>query len=463
MEGHERAKLRLPAKATAYHIATSVIIKAIGILSTPIFTRLLSESEYGSYSFFVAVLGIASSISSAVYSGGILYGAFGSLSKNGVCKSAFSLSLILNAVICILSFAFLAKQPLLILLLFLQLCCDSLIGIYSVRAKHSYDYTTSCALALFAALGSTLLSLILVEGAEAGYLGRIYGTLIASLLVAFTILPKVIFRTKISLRSPEAKYVADNAIPFIPHAFASSVITQADKLIVAYFIGSRALAKYTVAHSLGAGLLFAVGALGSVLSPWIVRKLSTHRTEAIREPVRILFILLCSATVALTAVGPELLRFLAPGDYSEAIGAVYPTAIATLPTFLCSVYSIMLVYAENSSLASRSSVIGAAANIVFCLILIPTLEYVGAAIALLLSDTVRLTAEHYYLSRSGMSNLIPLNSLLYTFCVCAVGVCASALLYNYAWARLLILVPSSAIAISALLESRKYIFESSKQ
>ena len=74
MEGTLKGKkINTPARASLWYVLTSVITKAIGLFVTPIFTRVLSSAEYGSYTLYMSCLGLFSVISTAAFSAGVIY------------------------------------------------------------------------------------------------------------------------------------------------------------------------------------------------------------------------------------------------------------------------------------------------------------------------------------------------------------------------------------------------------
>ena len=66
-------ELKLPARATLWYMSAAVIGKGVSFLSTPFFTRLMSGEEYGTFTLYITLLGVASVICSAVYSGSGVY------------------------------------------------------------------------------------------------------------------------------------------------------------------------------------------------------------------------------------------------------------------------------------------------------------------------------------------------------------------------------------------------------
>ena len=65
--------LRLPAKATIYYTLSAALAKAVGILTTPIFTRILSGEDYGKYTFYMSWLGLCTTVCTSVISQAVIY------------------------------------------------------------------------------------------------------------------------------------------------------------------------------------------------------------------------------------------------------------------------------------------------------------------------------------------------------------------------------------------------------
>ena len=460
MTEKSKTELRIPARASVWYIGTSIITKALGILMTPIFTRLLTGEEYGAYALYMSYLGIGSLICASLFSGSVIYkGLKEHEESDSFITSVIGVNSIFCLLVCLFLFAFSGFNIDFSILLFLQLLSDTIIGIYTVKCRYSYDYQKVAGVTLLTATLSPILSILLIRGAGMGYHGRIYGLLIATLIMAVPLLFKMLWRSPRLFEKEASKYIIAHSIPLLPHAISGAVVAQADKLIISGILGAVALAKYSVAHSVGVGLLFVVSALGSALNPWIMRKLSQAKTETVGELIRLLTFMLCSATLLLIALTPELMRFLAPREYSEAIGAILPIALATIPSFAASVCTMGLVFSEKGGCASAASLISAAVNISANLIFVPLFDYTGAGISLMLANIALFGVSYLYLSKIAHADIIPIKSAASAFTVTAFWGILIALLYNQSWARMLLLIPPTVIGLGALLESRRYIFE----
>ncbi len=455
-----KQKLRLPARASLWYIGASAIAKAIGILATPIFTRLLTGEEYGAYALYMSYLGIGSLICSPLSSGAVIYKGLDKYKNDGsFLTSVFWTNSVICALICILLFAFGRLDASFLPFLFIQLLCDIVIGIYGTKCRFNYDYIKAAGVSVLVALSAPIISILLIKGIDIGFRGRIYGLLIASTVMAVPLFYTILRDSGKIYDRDAGKYLLTHAIPLLPHAVAGAAVSQADKLILCGFLGTAALARYSVVHSVGVGLIFAVTAISSALNPWIMRKLSQKKEHTVSELVRLLTFMFSAAVLLLIALTPEIMRFLAPAEYMAAIGAVLPIALSTLPSFAASVCTTGLVFSDKSGSASVSSLISAGVNITANFLLIRYFAYTGAGIALMLANLTSFFVSYLYLLKSRHADIIPLKSIFYGFTITSFWGIFIALLYDYAWARMLLMIPPAVIGLGALLESRRYIFE----
>ena len=99
---------------------------------------------------------------------------------------------------------------------------------------------------------------------------------------------------------------------------------------------------------------------------------------------------------------PELIRILAPPEYSDAVVAVLPIAVSCPPSFLIATENVGLVFKGKgkftATLAIMIAVISVACSLAFTLLL----GYFGAGLALLLSQTAGAALGYYFVRKSGI-------------------------------------------------------------
>ena len=176
-------KIRLPARASIFYLMGIVGSRAVGILTTPLFTRAMTEAEYGSYSYYISILSIASMISGVFLLPTVFYSGLGKFpdNKRGFADTGIALSSVINLCICIVLFAFngfFGINKAIASIILLQIFFDSVVTAELQRYKFSYEYKRVVAINLSSAILGAILSLALVFGGEIGAMGRILGLLI---------------------------------------------------------------------------------------------------------------------------------------------------------------------------------------------------------------------------------------------------------------------------------------------
>ena len=243
--------IKLPARATLWYLGVSVITKGTGILTTPIFTRILSSEDYGSFALYMSLIGVGSVICSAVSSGSAVYKGMSKSRENvgEYLRAVLLLTLSFSILICLLLFAFSSffrLKRIFYLPLSLQLLCDGVTALMLSADKFRYKYKTVAAVSLISAVLPPVLSVVLLVNTDFGYTVRIFSLLLVSLGVAVFSLIRIMKassdgQTRIRTSSAMIKRAAGYTRPMLPHAISSAVTSQADKLIISSLMGAAAL------------------------------------------------------------------------------------------------------------------------------------------------------------------------------------------------------------------------------
>ena len=376
--------LRLPAKASMWYIASSVVARGIGALSTPIFTRLLSAAEYGVYPLYLSWLTVASVIVSLELSGGAIYRGLQKYGdrKDEFLSSAFGLFLTVFIGFCALYFSFsyfinslTGLSTFITTLMLVEIFANTVIGFYTAKARFEYRYKSVSALSLISALSSVLLSVVIILLSDAKGEARIIGSVIA-LCATGTYALFMLLKNSKGIYSKEVwLFLLKVNVPLLPHYFSISLIMRIGEIAVAKGFGKEALGKYSVAVSLGMALTIITSGILSALSPWIIRKIKAKETENIRELLLLITKALCLICLLLLSCAPELLAILTPPDFHSVLPVVYPIAISVIPIFLSNALTSAEMYFEKSILTAIPSVITATVSVLLTLSILPRVDY----------------------------------------------------------------------------------------
>lgn len=464
----EKAKgahaLRLPARASIYYFLAAALTKGIGILTTPIFTRILTPDGYGEYTLYMSWLGFLSLTVTSLASGSQGYAG---LRRNADKKDMYISSLLglifsFCTIICILLFAFYTVLGLkldLLIILSVQLFCDCILSVSYMKARYSYSFRRVFITSVAQAILSPCLALILIKGANAAYHGRIYGLLIASVAVA---LPTLSLLLQAHSRLFDRKLwssMISRYLPLLPNVISNALSLQTDRFIISAVMGTAALAKYSVAHSVGAALSMVVGALCSALHPWIIRKLASNNPGAVAEASHRLFFLIGMASVLIVAIAPEAMELLAPEKYSDSLPAVLPLALATLPSLAITLSNTALIYEGREGRVSLTATAVALLGVGLGFIMIPSLKYFGAGIAHLTAQAVGALIIIIFLRRSKVKEILNIFSLIVCSALSVLLAVAAHIMRDLPLGRLTVSLIALAVIAFQLLRSRNLVRE----
>ena len=398
-------RLKVPARATVYYAISLGISKGISVICTPIFTRLMTEYEFGSYSLYVSWLCILSVLATLELGGNVINKALidSPNEKSAVTISATALTLgsalsffVITLLLCPTFTVVTGLERPILILMCGQMLFDGVTGVILSCERFSYKYKMVCACNLFVSVFSPVLGIALIGFTSSADKGRIAGTLLASGAVAAALAIKAAvsaIRDGVGVHSMlrHCKRLIKPAVHLLPYYLCRTLGANADKLLITKHFGKEYVAKYAVAASLGLAPSFLISALGFAAVPWIMRRLAKGEAHRVKETVSGLCALLFSAVAVLALLAPELMSALAPSGYGEAIGAVYPLGLSLIPFFLLLAVNGAVAYEGRTALTSVTAVIGAAVGFFAQVLLIRAFGYTTVSFGALVSQSVTLS------------------------------------------------------------------------
>ena len=455
-------RLKLPARGALGYTAAAALIKSIGMLTTPLFTRLLGADEYGSYSLYMSALGVISVGLSAFFSSGVVYKGLQSYKGRtySFLASGIGVAAGISLLICIVLFTilpFLGLERSFAPIMALQLFLDSVVALRCAEYRYCYSYRRVALLGLCSAILSPLLGVAFISGAGLSYMGRILGILLSSVCIATPVLIVTLSRGR-SERQMRA-FLLKQGAPLLPHTMSGAAWGQLDKLLISSMLGVAALAKYSVAHSLGVAISLVTGGVSSALLPWTMRKLATGEVDTVRRINGGVFSALGCGILLVVGLAPEVMSLLAPIEYADAVEAVAPIAISTLPAFAISVFASGAIFKSRSGLTVIPSLFGVLSSFLLCLLLLPRLDFFGAGVALLLSECLSLSVCLLLARRVGGEVLIESRIIVRTLFFVALFSVALVFLYPSLPSRLLLLTAPLSLALRELFDMRRLVLE----
>ena len=396
-----------PIKASLWALLCSVFQSAASLVTTPIFTRLLSQADYGIYSQYSSWLGILSIVITLdLYSEAYMKG----ITEHEADEGAFTASMLwLNLaiftfflVIFLLAPSFWTKvlhlSPLLTGLIFVHLLASFPFDYWKSRERYHYRYKLSTLLSVIVTVFSYAVSIFAITHFENKLNARIEGDLLVRVLVAVPLLYILLRKTRYIYNKEIWTFALTFSLPLIPHFLSNLVLSQSDRLMIGRLVGDAESARYSIAYMIASMVLMIVNAVNSSYVPYTFQKLRDRQERALRSSSTILL----AGTALLCVIGmglaPEIIRIFAGEGYAEAVVIVPDVSASVFFIFLYSLFANVEYYYKETKLVGIATLLAAGLNVVLNAVLIPKFGYTVAGTTTLVSYLF-LALFHYFCYR----------------------------------------------------------------
>lgn len=384
----ERYKvLPVQLKASFWYLVCLFLQRAISTLTTPIFTRLLSTSEYGQLSVFNSWYGIAIVIVPLCLSAGMhMQGVV----KFGEERDVFTSSLqglVLLLVLCwggiyLIAMPFwnnlLGLSTVQVLSMLVMVWTFSVIGFWGNEQRTDYHYKSLVVVALLVSILKPLVGIVLVMICEDKVTARIVGMAAVELAAYGWMFFSQVRKGGRLYSARFWKYGLLFNLPLIPHYLSSTVLSSSDRIMIRELVGYGEAGIYSLSYSVALVMTMFSSAVSQTISPWIFQRIKERRTADIAPVAYAALSAIAVVNLILMLFAPEVVAVFAPKSYSEAVVAIPPVSMSVFFMFCYELFSKFAFYYERTSFVSVASVGAAVLNIVLNYALIPVFGYVAA-------------------------------------------------------------------------------------
>lgn len=379
--------------------------QGISILTTPVFTRLLSASEYGQYTVFNSWLGIATIFVSLNLSYGVyLQG----LVKFEEDEQVFSSSLQgLTAVLLVawtgvyLLFrdyfnAWFTLTTVQMLAMLAMIWSSAVFSFWSGEKRTHCRYRALVAATIAVSIAKPAIGITFVVFADDKVTARILGLALVQ-LVGYTAFFFVQLRRGRRFFSANYwRYALVFNLPLVPHYLSQSVLSSADRIMIGSMVGSSEAGIYGIAYSLALIMTLFNTALSQTMGPWVYQRIKAKRYAEMRPITYSTLVAVAFLNLALIALAPEAVAVFAPPEYHAAIFVVPPVAMSVFFMYAYDLFAKYAFYYEKTWLVMMASVAGATLNVLLNWLFLPVFGYMAAGYTTLICY-IFFCAFHYLL------------------------------------------------------------------
>lgn len=393
-------------KSGFWYTFTTIALQGIAFLAVKIYVTLLSPEEYGIASLyqayipiFTAILsmGLASSVGRAKFDFEVDY--------DNYLSSILFLATIIFLVVFTLLIVFkgfigrvIGLSPNLIVLLgihgFFQFMIEFAYNRFTIEHRRKAYILINITTTLLIIVLSVIMILLFKEQK---YLGKIYGTLIISIVYGAVLYTIFIKNGRKLIVKRYWKYALVYSLPMVFHILSTNILANFDKSQIKIFLGEYDTGIYSYAYKIGMITYIIYAAMNKAWVPWFFRKMKEKKYEEIDKYSKYYTALFSIIIVSLVFVSPEIVKIMSTKEYWGAIEVVPIVMASYYFVFLYSFASNIEFYFKKTKWIALGTLLSGVINIVLNMIFIPRYGIIAAAWTTMFSY-ICLFIYHYSIS-----------------------------------------------------------------
>ncbi len=377
------------AKAGSLYLFASIFNKGIAFLTIPIFTRILSISDFGIVTTYSAWASILTAIIGMQLNMGIRLSRGVDcpvkIEKHKELSTIFTFTLLIAMMMFVVFgigsvFLPISVDFTLMVLCFVEGLFTALITDFTYYQMMEYKYIGRTLLMMMPNLIAAIISIVLIYlMTNQKYLGRVIGLSGVHAIIGLVVCVIVFFHAKPEINKTYIKWILRLSLPLILHGVALNILSQADRTMITSLRNTEETGIYSLVYSYSMVATVITTGLEGIWVPWFTKKMNIKGYKEINERSRDYIHFMTYALVGLVLISPEMLKILAPSSYWEGASLVPPLVVSNFVIFAYTMYVNVEYYYEKTIFITANTIIAAIVNIILNSLFIPKWGYVAAA------------------------------------------------------------------------------------
>ena len=406
--------LSLPVKASVAFMLCSFFQRGISVLTTPIFTRLLTTEQYGYYTVFNSWLEIISVFTTLKLAGSVFQQALVKFDDRRDELSASTAGL--GTTITLLVYCIylplrsrindlLGMNTLIMTCIFAASWATLMFELWADRQRNEYRYKPLVALTVFTSIAKPLFGIIAILATQEYKAEARIESLVATEVIAYFWLFVLFLKRGKYFHKEFWKYSLSLNIPLIPHYLTRMVLNQSDKLMIKSMVGLSEAGIYGLSHSLAWLLTLVTTAILNTMNPWVFQRIKKEEFHRIGKTSYAILAIVAVTGMGLISTAPEIVRIFAPKDYYSAIWVIPPLVVSVYFMFMYSLFACFEYYFEKSGFLVTASTVGGVLNIVLNYFFIKWFGFIAAGYTTLFCYIFYAVVHYAFMMKIQKENL----------------------------------------------------------
>lgn len=387
MRTHDKySKLPIPLKAALWFTVCQFLQKGVSIITTPIFTRLLSTEEYGVTSTYLSweniiLVIINLSLAKSINNLCVRYN-----NKDEILSSLLGLSVILYLPWCFVLLLFsdflvtvIGLEIGLIISLFIGAFFQSIYTCWLTRMEFEYKYKSVVIVTLLYSMISSFGGIIAVMFISRTAAAKIYVQMATVSIIGLILVIVSLLKNKSFYNISIWKYSLSFCIPLLPHYFSEIVLSCSDRIMIKAMCGSSDVAIYSIAYSVGSIIYVIICSINSAFIPYQYKKIKAEEYDILAKTTNIVISAVAVILLGIMLFAREIVLIFGGNKYEDSIKLIIPICLGLYFNYVFQLFARVQEYYEQKHTIVIASVTCAGLNIGLNYFFIKIFGYKAAA------------------------------------------------------------------------------------
>lgn len=454
------------AKASFWFVASNLILKGIGFITTPIFTRLLDPNDYGITSVFISWESVISVFATLSLAGGVYNVAMTKYKDdiNAYTSSMMGLTFLSTSIVYAIIVGINLLFPELfqistayLIFMAVQSFSNSMISFWLMRKRFNYDYKSVLRFTISNAILSptfAVIAILLFPGAKA--YAKIIGAGVYGIVFGLIILSVSLKNGKKVFHKDYYRYALKFNLPLIPHYLSSTILYSSDKIMINSMISSAQAGLYSISYSINGIISIITHAINQSLIPFTLKAIKDNRFNRLRNITTGCTLLVAGVCVIVSLFAQEMVQIFATEKYYEAATFVPPVSFSVLISFVSGLLGNILFYHEKTWYMTAFTSISAVVNLILNFLCIRWFGAIAASYTTLFCTALSFTLYYFAVRKheENISRIFDMRWILLIFAAFGAVTAYSVLFYDSIIMRLALI---AAVLLAAIILHKKII------
>lgn len=409
-------------KAGLWYTIGNIALKGCAFLTLPVFTRLLSTSDFGVYNAYIAYEQIFTAILGVGFYGTI---------KNAKLDFKENFKKYLSSIVflSVLIFIFITAAAnvaypiycneldfsrFVTNCLLFQSFGAYMLYLYGVKLNAEFRYRSFLIMSSINVLANTVLSIILILFVfpNERYLGRILGSAIPLIGIGVALCFLIWRNGRTLYNKAYWKYGLAIGLPLLPHVISQSLLSQVDRIMIKDMVGSSEAGIYSYIYTICTILYIVGNSMENAWSPWVFYTLDSGDKKRIERAGKDYVMVFALLTIGFFCVMPEVTKIMAGSNYWGGISLIIPLTFGNFFVFMYGLPVNIEYYHKKTGFISLGTILAAGLNAVLNYFGIILFGYQVAAYTTFLSYGMLFLFHWFIANKYGVSELYSFKFLL---------------------------------------------------